>query len=191
MPFNRRCFPCIRKKKYEVLVIGLLFFVLDVGLLTLMHFFNHQNSPYFCLAVGHRVASLLSTIILLVATFYDNRFLMLPFLIVQGFTFGLVFFLCMLAIGFLGLIAIVAVDPQPTAASFEQSIIETLQASDRHQALIWTSIFLAASLFFLTFASFGYGLILEHYQSFKKEKAPKRYNINDTILTEFKFHPDF
>uniref|UniRef100_A0AC34F6X4 Uncharacterized protein n=1 Tax=Panagrolaimus sp. ES5 TaxID=591445 RepID=A0AC34F6X4_9BILA len=192
MPLNR-CFTCFKGKKSEVLVVGILFVILDGLLLSLMHASNHHRStsPYYCIVVGHRISSLLSSIILTVATGYGNRFLMLPFLIVQGFTFGLVFFLCMLAIGFLGLIGIVAIDPKPEAMNFMKSVINTLQASDREEALLFTSIFLAASLAFLSFASFGYGIVLEHYQSLKNKKAPKRSNINDTNLTQFTFHPDF
>uniref|UniRef100_A0A914Z2U1 Uncharacterized protein n=1 Tax=Panagrolaimus superbus TaxID=310955 RepID=A0A914Z2U1_9BILA len=192
MPLNR-CFTCFKGKKSEVLVVGILWVILDGILLSFTHAFNHHqtSSPYYCIFVGHRISSLLSSIILIVATGYANRFLMLPFLIIQGFTFGLLFFLCMLAIGFLGIISIVAIDPKPEAMNFMKSIINTLQASNREQALIWTSIFLAASLLFLTFASFGYGIVLEHFQSLKNKKTPKRSNINDTILTQFAFHPDF
>lgn len=98
----------------------------------------------------------------------------------------------MVAIGFLGLVGLVELDTRVEVGRFQHSFIRLLNAANLEEAIWNVVVFLMSSILFFSLSTFGYGLVLEHYHSLKKEKEVVKHatpNPNDTILINYATYP--
>ena len=81
--WKKRRFNCLKANKTDVLIIGLIFLVFDCLVFAAINFQPIVPETLHYLLFAHRMASILASLLLIIAVPLDNRFMMIPFLVIQ------------------------------------------------------------------------------------------------------------